>query len=70
VRPAGPNDFPGTIQNMPLHEPIPHLAAGTLVRGGSLRKPPAWIREGDLGVVLVDKGERVNVAPLGGFEDR
>jgi hypothetical protein len=60
----------GTSQDVPLHDPIAHLVVGTLVRFTSLRNPPAWVKEGDLGVVIVDKGERVNVAPLGGFEDR
>jgi hypothetical protein len=49
---------------------IEHLACGTLVRITSIRTPLTWPHESDLAVVLADRGERVKVAPLGGFEDR
>jgi hypothetical protein len=57
------------IEDVPLPDRFAHLPCGTLVRV-SLRKEVAWLHTGDLAVVLVDKGERVNVAPLGGHEDR
>ena len=57
----------GTAQDMPIVE---HLCCGTLVRLSGLRGGSRVLNDGDLGVVLVDKGERVNIAPLGGFEDR
>jgi hypothetical protein len=60
----------GTAQDVPLHDPIEHLVAGTLVRVHNGKHDRDWLNDGDLGVVLVDKGERVNVAPLGGYEDR
>ena len=47
-----------------------HLVCGTLVRVSGLSKVIAGISNGDLGVVIRDGGERVNVAKLGGFEDR
>jgi hypothetical protein len=63
-----------TVTDVPLPEDIPivqHLVCGTVVRvTGINEKPGGWLHNGDLGTVLVDKGDRVNVAPLGGFEDR
>ncbi len=49
---------------------VDHLVVGTLVRIKNLSTPKGWMQNGSLAVVLVDKGERVNVAPLGGYEDR
>jgi hypothetical protein len=60
----------GTAQSVPLLDPVAHLVCGTLVRVHNARHGASFLNDGDLGVVLVDKGERVNVAPLGGFEDR
>ncbi len=61
----------GTAQDVPLPE-VDHLVCGTLVRVSGLRegKAAAGLTNGCLAVVLVDKGERVNVAVIGGFEDR
>jgi hypothetical protein len=59
----------GTLQDVPL-DPIAHLVCGTLVRLNGVRQDKGWLRNGNLGVVLVDKGDRINVAPLGGKEDR
>jgi hypothetical protein len=56
-----------SVEDVPIVE---HLVVGTLVKIQNLRTPKGWMQNGTLGVVLVDKGERVNVAPLGGFEDR
>jgi hypothetical protein len=56
----------GTSQDGPL---IEHLPAGTLVRLNGVRQEKGWLRNGNLGVVLVDKGDRINVAPLGGHPD-
>ena len=47
-----------------------HLVCGTLVRLNGVRQEKGWLKNGNLGVVLVDKGDRINVAPLGGHEDR
>jgi hypothetical protein len=62
----------GTAQDVPLPDPIAHLVCGTVVRVHGLRgdRRAGGLTNGCLGVVLVDKGERVNVALLGGFEDR
>lgn len=60
----------GTAQSVPLADPVAHLVCGTLVRVHNGKHDRDWLKDGDLGVVLLDKGERVNVAPLGGFEDR
>jgi hypothetical protein len=46
-----------------------HLACGTLVRVRVKGKPLGGICNGDLAVVLADKGQRVNVARLGGAGD-
>ena len=50
--------------------PTEHLVCGSLVKIGNLRQPKGWLQDGAIGVVLVDKGDRINVAPLGGLEDR
>lgn len=48
--------------------PKQYLVAGTLVRVTlPAGKTIAGIGNGDLGIVLADKGQRVNVAKLGGF---
>lgn len=68
VIPTGLTHTPAsTAQDVPIVE---HLCCGTLVRLSGLRGGSRFLNDGDLGVVLVDKGERINVAPLGGFEDR
>lgn len=56
-----------TAETVPLVE---HLVCGTLVRLGGVRQAKGWMKDGALGVVLKDNGDRVNVAPLGGQEDR
>lgn len=60
----------GTSQDVSLADPVAHLVCGTLVRVHNSRQGAKFLNDGDLGVVLKDNGERVNVAPLGGFEDR
>ena len=66
-----PNTQPGRhviIEDVPIEQ---HLVAGTIVRINGLgSKPAGGLKNGGLGVVLVDKGDRINVAKLGGFEDR
>ena len=58
----------GTAQDVPLME---HLAIGTLVRvRGLVQQPLGGIRNDDLAVVIADKGERVNIALLGGHGDQ
>jgi hypothetical protein len=56
----------GTATTIPLTE---YLDCGTLVRYVGV-KTIAGIAPGDLGVVLVDRGGRVNVAKLGGAGGR
>lgn len=58
------------LLNLIPADPIAHLACGTIVSVDARRNGHAWVQDGVLGVVLRDNGERVNVAPLGGFEDR
>jgi hypothetical protein len=55
------------VEDVPIVE---HLACGTLVRLNGVREEKGWYRNGNLGVVLKDNGDKVNVAPLGGNEDR
>jgi hypothetical protein len=55
------------VEDVPIAE---HLACGTLVRLNGVRQEKGWLRNGNLGVVLRDNGDRINVAPLGGHEDR
>lgn len=51
--------------------PVTHLPCGTVVRVSLPRgKSYGGISDGDLGVVLADKGQRVNVARLGGHGDQ
>jgi hypothetical protein len=51
---------PATIENF---EPYLHFALGEIVRLSSPKYPGLW-------VVIADKGNRVNVAHLGGDDDR
>jgi hypothetical protein len=46
-----------------------HLVAGTLVRVTLKGKALGGINDGDLAVVIADKGPLVNVARLGGHQD-
>jgi hypothetical protein len=53
-----------------IYEPItPHYVAGTVVIWKGSRTV-SGIEPGGLAVVLVDRGTHVNIAKLGGFEDR
>lgn len=53
-----------------MAQPVVHLVCGTVVRVKLPRgKSYGGIADGDLGVVMADKGQRVNVAKLGGSGD-
>lgn len=67
IQPAVGVPAGATAESVPLVE---HLVCGSLVRIGGLRQEKGWMTNGAIGVVLVDKGDKINVAPLGGFEDR
>jgi hypothetical protein len=59
-------DHPDAVRML---KPVEHLVCGTLVRVSGLRKNYGGIGNGDLAVVLADKGRLVNVALLGGAGD-
>jgi hypothetical protein len=59
-----------SLQGREWLSPPKHLTPGTVVRitltGAAVGKTYGGVSHGDLAVVLQDKGERVNVAKLGG----
>jgi hypothetical protein len=62
-----PAEHPRAIE---MAKPVAHLACGTVVRVAlPAGKSYGGIGDGDLGVVIADKGVRVNVARLGGHGD-
>lgn len=63
-----PAEFPQAVAMAEKGTPE-HLACGTLVRVTLKGKPLGGIESGDLAVVIADKGQRVNVAKLGGHQD-
>lgn len=63
--------FPEHPRAVELLKPVVHLVCGTVVRVQlPAGKQYGGIKDGDLGVVLIDKGARVNVAKLGGCADK
>lgn len=63
--------FPEHPRAAEMLAPVTHLACGTVVRVSlAAGKSYGGMTDGDLGVVLADKGALVNVAKLGGCEDR
>jgi hypothetical protein len=68
VRRVLPAEFPEAVAMAAKGTPA-HLACGTLVRVSIKGRPLGGIADGDLAVVLTDKGLRVNVARLGGAGD-